>query len=121
MKKNVLLIICFWSIIGTGCVYHKEEELYPVPCNNTNVTYSATISRLLSTYACTTCHSGPAPSGNFSLVGYNNVKAKVLDRRLLGAISHASGFSPMPQGGQKMTDCEISKVKKWIDAGAPDN
>ncbi|HVG42646.1 MAG TPA: hypothetical protein VM888_13635, partial [Chitinophagaceae bacterium] len=90
-------------------------------CSTTSVTYSATITGLLSTYACTSCHSGPAPSGNFSLVGYTNVKAKVTDNRLLGAINHASGFSPMPQGGPKMSDCDISKIKKWIDAGAPQN
>ena len=120
MKKTVVTL-AFLSVFLFGCYYHKEDDLNPVPCDNSNVTYSTTITSLLAKYECITCHSGPAPSGNFTLVGYNNVKAKVLENRLLGAISHASGFSPMPQGGPKLTDCEISKVKKWIDAGAPEN
>ena len=121
MKIKIISTVTFLSIFLSSCYYHKEEDLNPVPCDNTSVTYSSTITGLLAKYECTICHSGPAPSGGFVLVGYNNVKAKVLDNRLLGAISHASGFSPMPQGGSKLTDCEISKVKKWIDAGAPEN
>ena len=121
MKKTAIASVTFLSLLLSGCYYHKEDQLNPVPCDDSNVTYSTTIKSILAKYECTTCHTGPAPSGNFVLTSYSSVKAKVLDNRLLGAISHASGFSPMPQGGQKLSDCEISKVKKWIDAGAPEN
>ena len=36
----------------------------------------------------------------------------------MGAITHATGFIPMPNGGGKLADCEISQLQKWIDNGA---
>jgi hypothetical protein len=55
------------------------------------------------------------------LEGYSNVKAKVTDGRLFGAINHSPGYAPMPDGQPKMDQCDINKVKTWIDAGAPNN
>jgi hypothetical protein len=45
----------------------------------------------------------------------------VNDGRLLGSIQHASGFSPMPEGSAKMNACNITKIRKWIQAGALNN
>ena len=87
----------------------------------TNITYSQTIQSIIGNYACLTCHSGTNPVGGFSLEGYANVKAKVDDGRLFGAINHSSGFAPMPQGMNKMNQCDLNRVKAWIDAGAPNN
>ena len=39
----------------------------------------------------------------------------------MGTINHASGFSRMPKGGGKLTDCEISQLQKWIDNGILNN
>jgi hypothetical protein len=39
----------------------------------------------------------------------------------VGAITHAPGFTPMPQGGAKLPACEIAKIKAWVDAGSPNN
>ncbi len=60
-------------------------------------------------------------TGGVNLEGYFNVKARVIDNRLLGSITHAPGFSPMPLGRTKMEICDINKIKRWIDAGAPNN
>lgn len=107
-------------ILLTGCYYDVEEELYG-SCQPGNVTYSTTITNILVGNSCLGCHSGSSPSGNVNLQGYQNVKAKVDDGRLLGAITHANGYAPMPQGASKLTSCDISKIRAWIDAGAPDN
>lgn len=119
MNRKILMCIAGFVFL-TGCYYDVEEELYGT-CHTGNVTYSTTITGIINGYACLSCHSGTVPSGGFSLVGYDNVKAKVDDGRLLGAISHANGFAPMPQGLSKMTQCDINKVRSWIDAGAPNN
>ena len=39
----------------------------------------------------------------------------------MGAINHLNGYAAMPQGGGKLTDCEISKLQKWIDNGKLNN
>lgn len=122
MKWIVLTGLVILSTFGSGCYYDKEEELYPNGnCDTTNVTYTTVIEGLINNYGCLGCHNGPAPSGGFSLQGYLNVKAKVTDGRLYGALSHAPGFSSMPQGAVNMTPCDLSKVKAWIDAGTPEN
>jgi hypothetical protein len=122
MKKIVVLFSICFTVFLTGCYYDKEDELYSsVTCDSSNVNFSGTVSGLLNYYGCLGCHSGSAPSGNVNLQGYTNVKAKVSDGRLFGAVNHSAGFSPMPQGGNKMSACDISKIKAWIDAGAPNN
>jgi hypothetical protein len=89
-------------------------------CDTAQFKYGANISVIMGTY-CTGCHSGPAPSGNINLSNYAGVKLQVTNARLVGAITHAVGFSPMPQSGGKLSDCQITQIKKWVAAGALNN
>ncbi len=41
--------------------------------------------------------------------------------KLYGTISHASGYSPMPKGGAKLSNCQIATIKKWVDTGMLNN
>ena len=111
------------ALLLGGCYYDVEEQLYPATgsCDTAGVTYTSTILPLLQANGCTGCHSGGAPSGNISLTDYNNVRTVALNGKLYGAISHSAGFTPMPQGGNKMSSCNINKIKAWIDAGAANN
>lgn len=127
MKKKTLaasIAILFVLYFGiSGCYYNSEEDLYPNPvaCDTTHVTYSATITGLLNAYGCINCHNSATLSGNINLASFAEVKSKIADGRLWGAINHLPGYSPMPEGGNKMSACDISKVKIWMDAGAPQN
>jgi cytochrome c553 len=124
MKKLIILLL----VILTACYYDNEEELYPegsTPCDTTNVTYSGTVLPIIQAN-CIGCHSGGSPQGNVSLEDYNSISAAGqipagTYGSLYGVISHASGNSPMPKNGSKLSDCDISKIKKWIDDGTPDN
>src|SRR5688572_13191087 len=110
-KKNdprLLFLSCMLLLTVCGCYYNIEEELYqtaPLNCDASNVTYANTINTILVNNGCTGCHGGGFPSGNFSLEGHAQVKAKVSDGTLWGAINHLPGFSPMPQGGNKLNSC----------------
>lgn len=131
MKYNFRLL-CFISLVLIlySCSKSNEEDLGgstpggnnpPATCVTSNMQYSVHIAPLIQTN-CFACHSNANMSvSGISLEGYNNLKAKVTDGRLLGAITHAAGFSPMPQGGPKLSDCNINRIKAWIDAGAPNN
>lgn len=123
MKRALLLTGLCCALFFVSCKYDVEQELNGIatPCDTTNVTYSITIRGIINNYGCLTCHSGPTPTGSFKLETYENVKAKVDDGRLLGAINHWPGFIPMPQDRPKMSDCDISKVEAWVKAGAPNN
>jgi mono/diheme cytochrome c family protein len=89
-------------------------------CNTANVTYAAVIKPLLVNY-CNGCHSGNAPSGNIDYTTYAGVKKTADNGTLLGSVQHASGYRPMPDGGNQLSACNIARIKAWIDAGAPDN
>lgn len=121
--KKLLFTALAVSILLASCYYNKEEELYPNSgaCEVINVRYSDVITPILEKYSCSFCHGSIAPSGNISLSTYADVKAQVANGKLLGAITHSPGFSPMPKGGNKMSTCDINKIKAWIDAGAPEN
>jgi hypothetical protein len=122
MKKTVIIFL-FASAVFSSCYYDVEEDLYPGngACDTHGVTYSGTVLPVLQGGGCLGCHSGSAPSGNVSLDGYDNVKAAALNGKLYGTISYAAGYSPMPQGGNKLSACHINRIKAWIDAGAPNN
>lgn len=120
---NQKMIIAILSVVMCSCYYDREDQLYPAtgPCETSNVTYVNTVLPVLQNSGCLGCHSGNAPSGNISLEGYENVRAVALNGKLYGTISHSPGYSPMPQGGNKLSTCNINKIKAWIDAGATNN
>jgi hypothetical protein len=122
MKKTAFILLV--AVTAASCYYDVEEELYPPagPCDTgTAVTYSTTITGLMTSYGCLGCHSGTVPSGNVNLSTYAGVKTRVDNNELWGAINHQPGFTPMPQGMGKMSTCDIAKIKVWMDAGAPNN
>jgi hypothetical protein len=118
MKRLFFFLLA--GILG-GCYYDNEEELYNCTVDPATIKYSTTITNILTSYGCIGCHSGPAPSGQLDFSTYNGIKPVATDGRLYGAISHSPGYEPMPQGSARMSECNIRKVKAWIDAGAPNN
>jgi hypothetical protein len=89
-------------------------------CDSTQFKYGANISFLIGAN-CTGCHSGAAPSGNIDLSSYNTVKVQAANGKLVGSVTRAAGFLPMPQGTGKLSDCQITQIKKWVAAGALNN
>src|SRR5690348_9757239 len=114
MKTRIITILFLSALLICSCYYDRESELYGNGnCDTTNTTYSSTIAGMISRYGCLNCHSGVSASGGFSLEGYTNVKAKVIDGKLQGAVNHTPGFSAMPQGAPKMNECDLAKMNKW--------
>ncbi len=125
MNFNRIGIVLLVGLVGlTACYYDKEELLYgaPAPCTDTTgtISYSAKVVPVLQA-SCYGCHSGGAPSGGQAMGNYTADRTMALNGKLLGVITHATGFSPMPKGGTKLSNCNIAIVRKWIEAGAPNN
>ncbi|MEO7263344.1 MAG: c-type cytochrome domain-containing protein [Ferruginibacter sp.] len=89
-------------------------------CDTTQFKYGANISVILSTN-CTGCHGGTAPSAGINLTNYPGVKNQVTNGRLLGAVTHSPGYSPMPKNAAKLNECQLTQIRKWINAGALNN
>jgi mono/diheme cytochrome c family protein len=104
-----------------GCYYDKAEVLYPsTACDTANVTFGASVTPVLSSN-CVACHGGASPSAGIRLDTYAGVKLQADNGRLLGAITHGTSFSPMPKNANKLSDCNIAKIRLWIAAGALNN
>jgi hypothetical protein len=108
-------------LFSQSCKNDSVKEIPTPNCDTSNVTFSGDVFPIIQNSCLSGCHSGSSPSAGITLSTYAGVKAKVTDNRLYGSITHASGFSAMPKGGSKLTDCNLSKIKAWIDAGAPNN
>lgn len=127
MNKRFLAgsLILVLVLIASSCYYDKEDLLYggnTGPCTDTTgtVSYAQKVQPLLQQY-CYSCHTGSFPSGNQLMGTYTADKAMAQSGKLYGTISHASGYSPMPQGMAKMGNCQIAVIKKWIDSGTLNN
>lgn len=89
-------------------------------CDTSVFTFAAGIKPIIAN-KCQGCHSGTAPQGGIDLATYNAIKLRVTDGKLWGSISHLPGYFAMPKGTTKLSDCELTKFKKWIASGAPNN
>lgn len=122
MPERIIMIFMM-TVMITGCYYDNEEELYPATngaCGSTAPSYNKDVEPLIKNN-CLSCHSSAANMGSVSLEGHAQVRNYAMNGRLYGAISHAQGFSPMPKGGAKLSDCNLAIIKRWIDEGSQNN
>lgn len=121
MLKTIAIFLILCSL--NACYYNNEQDLLgDVVCDTTAVKYSTDVSQIISTN-CLICHSnGSTLGGGIELEGYNNLKAHMgPGGRLIGAINHLPGYSAMPKGLSKLSNCDIAKIEKWNSDGAPNN
>lgn len=129
MKKTIttISVVCL-AFLFNACYYDKAELIYPTGANGTGavcdtagvISYSQKVAPILQN-ACYGCHSGSAASGGIVMGTYATDKAIATNGKLFGTINFASGYSPMPKGGAKFTNCQLATIKKWIDSGVLNN
>jgi len=126
MKALILIALLATLYLAQGCYYNSEEFLFPDTgndCDTTIVTYVQSVVPIIQNN-CLSCHSNTSATalgGNVRLEEYVDIKLKADDGKLLGTISHAAGFVPMPQGAPKLQECNIAIIRLWIEAGALNN
>lgn len=123
--KRIVAAVIIVSIIYSlqSCYYDKYDLLYPNTgsCDTTTVvSYSQKVVPLLQ-QQCYSCHNASNPSGGIVMGTHATDKAIAVNGKLYGTVNWSTGFSPMPKGGTKMNNCQIAMIKKWVDAGSPNN
>ena len=119
MRKILMPMLLF---VLFGCYYDSEEGLYGKPgtgCDTTVTKFSTEVKPILQS-SCLSCHSNSVAAGSgggIKLQDYADVKTYADNGKLIGTISHASGFAAMPKGGGKLTDCNILIIQTWITRG----
>ncbi|HEX8427757.1 hypothetical protein [Hymenobacter sp.] len=122
---NKLLLLLGSGLLLTACASENGEDQTPdappaPTCNTANVTYALTVAPLLQKN-CTSCHNSNFAGGRINLSTYDQVRTVALSGRLMGSVDHEAGYSPMPKGGTKLDDCDISQLRKWVTDGAVNN
>ena len=111
-QKN---LINTWLVQGA-----QNNSCVPNTCDTSNVTFSQTINPILQN-KCVGCHNGSNASGGVNLSAHSGVQVVALNGKLYGAVSHAPGYTAMPFNSPKLPDCDIEKIRIWIDNGAQNN
>jgi mono/diheme cytochrome c family protein len=122
-KKYLIIQLVLAGFIATQCTYHNVEDQFEpevAGCDTTDVSYAMQLTPLLQAN-CVSCHNSSNPSGGMVLSTYDGLKQAANSGRLLGAIRHETGFSPMPQGASALTDCDIAQFEAWILQGLKNN
>ncbi|MEI6020073.1 MAG: cytochrome c, partial [Bacteroidota bacterium] len=91
-----------------------------LPCDSSKVTFSGSVKPIFTTW-CVGCHNSTNPGKGIDLTNYESVIASVNSGQLLGSIKHDKPFIAMPQNTDKLSDCDIAKIAKWIREGAVNN
>jgi cytochrome c553 len=85
------------------------------------ISYTTQVKPLIIS-RCNSCHEGAALSGGgINLSSHAGLKSSALDGSLMGSVLHQSGFSAMPQNSNKLSNCNLAVLQKWVNAGAPNN
>lgn len=122
MKPLLFLLSCLLLGAMNSCYYDNETDLYPdfAQCDTTNVTYSQSIAPIMSA-SCNSCHNTATASGGIITDTYAGVQSAAAGGLLWKAVNHESGVLPMPQGGGKLSSCNLQMISIWINAGMPNN
>jgi uncharacterized membrane protein len=89
-------------------------------CDTANMQFSTNVLPILQAN-CYSCHGNGRTENGVSLDGYENVKKQADNGKLIGTITHAAGYPPMPNNLPKLSDCDINKITDWMDRGAINN
>jgi len=127
MKKTIYLLILIIAVIAfSKCYYNNAEKLYPDlsnSCDTTNITYSGKVAPIFRAN-CLNCHSNAEVAGGngggIKLEDYPDVKLNL--ESAYGAITHQTGYKPMPKDmTEKIDTCQIKIIRVWKEAKAPNN
>lgn len=126
MKRTLTICsLALLTLAGAGCYNDNLEDMYPNSAGNCqldSVTFSTTIQPIINqSCAIAGCHDAASMVAGFDLSTYAGVQAIANNGRLVATTTHASGSSPMPKNSDKLSDCKLSQIQKWVSAGAPNN
>ncbi|ULQ53441.1 c-type cytochrome [Flavihumibacter fluvii] len=107
-------------MISVSCSKDNEASHDNGSCTTEDQSFASDIQPIFNTY-CTSCHNSSNQSGGQNLTNYEGVMNAIDNGKLIGVITHASGYPAMPQGAAKLSDCNISKISAWITQGALNN
>ena len=124
--KSTFLCLLAATLFFVGCSKTNEEAESKsnsttaggttTTCDTVNMSYAINIQPIIKAN-CYSCHANGVAESGVTLETYNQVKQKASSGLLLNVITHASGFPAMPYQLPKLSDCDINKIKDWVNRG----
>ncbi|HEY0678027.1 MAG TPA: hypothetical protein VGD17_07065 [Chitinophagaceae bacterium] len=117
LKKIILTGLVAVTFTVTGCVYDKEELLYPggTVCQGAANKFTDVFPIIQSKCAINSgCHAAGSNNAGGPLTSYDLIKNKAAN------IKHQVKTGLMPQLGS-LTPAELQSIVCWVDAGALNN
>lgn len=111
----------FLVVFGTFLLVNscsKDEDPVNTPCDGSMPSYTADIKPIINGN-CLGCHNGTQSESGIDLTTYSGVKAMADAGRLLGALHHQSGFTPMPKDSPQLSPGELQLFDCWVQNGTP--
>ena len=132
IKKGTAVQACLFFLLFIalyGCYEDNATNLYPKTmepggqgCDTVNISYAHAVSEIFTqNCAIAGCHANGSSTGGYTLDNYSGVKSVVLSGRLIGAITHATGYAQMPKDAATLNDCQIGQIESWVNQGAQNN
>ncbi len=130
--QRMFLTLAVVAVLATalmmGCAKSNEVDLRNRnggdstvnQCDTANSKYSEDIVPILKAN-CYSCHNSNNANDGVILENYAGVRSVAVTPTLLGVITHASGYPAMPEGAPQLSDCDINKIRSWINNGAQNN
>ncbi|MEI6948552.1 c-type cytochrome domain-containing protein [Paraflavisolibacter sp. H34] len=128
---SFLLAMAVTGLVVVSCSKDDEQTVSPKPpapenpdsgntCATANMKFSTDIRPILVAN-CFECHGNGEEEEGVNFDTYEGVRKVAKNGELVGTISHAPGYKKMPYKRAKLPDCEIARIKAWVDQGYLNN
>lgn len=124
MKVKIMLAVAvagLFLLYLSSCSKHNAIELGATSCDTTNVSYSNQVVPILVNN-CYQCHQGAGASSGVDFSSYGAFKGWAGSTSyVIGDLTGAPGYTPMPYGMPRLSDCDINTILAWIHQGTSNN
>lgn len=110
-QRNIILKWIDQGMLNNSCATASDD------CITEGMKFSKDIKPIIDDN-CVGCHGGAKPKMGYDFSKPEKFKEVALSGDVYLAITHSEGVTAMPFEGDKLSDCDISKIKAWIDDGA---
>jgi hypothetical protein len=119
MRKFFMLSAIFAVSAISSCSHDKAEDPNPCAYDESQLKYNGFIKTIINTNCASdgACHGTPqGTDAGGEYLTYDQVKDKIDAGSFK---SRVFDLKDMPQGSA-LSECDLKKLKDWVDAGAPE-
>ncbi len=115
----------------SSCYNDKYDKLYPAPataiCDTTTISYSSDVKPIINASCAISggCHNaaGNSTTGNLDFTVLTVLQSQATHDLMINDINGtpSKGHAAMPLSLPKISQCDINKLTRWVNEGAPNN